>query len=48
MVNKGGTRSDPKSDFAISLEALVEAGAHTGYLARLKRADLMGRPSKEC
>ena len=37
-MNKGGKQSEPKGDFAISLEALVEAEAHTGYLARVKRA----------
>lgn len=30
--------SEPMSDFAIALKALVEDGAQTGYLAVVKRA----------
>ena len=33
-VTKNGVKSEPKGDFAISLEALVEAGINTGFLAR--------------
>ena len=38
MIRKDGLKSEAKGDFAISLEAMVEAGANTGYLARVKRA----------
>ena len=37
-VTKNGVKSEPKGDFAISLEALVEAGINTGFLAMVKRA----------
>ena len=33
-----GQKSEAKGDFAISLEAMVEAGINTGYLAQVKRA----------
>ena len=37
IQNSDGTISSKKSDFAIQLEALVEAGDHTGYLADVQR-----------
>ena len=35
---KNGTKSEPKGDFSIELESLVEADANTGYLAYVTRA----------
>ena len=32
---KDGLKSEAKGDFAISLEAMVEAGSNTGYLAQV-------------
>ena len=36
-ILKDGSHSE-KGDFAIALESLIEAGAKTGYMARVKRA----------
>ena len=36
VVNRDGTTSDSKGDFAIKLDMLIEAGAKTGYLAKEK------------
>lgn len=36
-IEKNGTDSKSKGDFAIKLTALVEAGSGTGYLAKVKR-----------
>lgn len=38
VLNKDGTKSESKGDFAIQLEMLVEAGTKTGYIATVKRA----------
>ena len=38
IVRKDGTKSDAKGDFAITLTAMIEAGANTGFLADVKRA----------
>lgn len=38
LFRKDGQNSEAKGDFAISLEAMVEAGIYTGYLAQVKRA----------
>lgn len=37
MFVKDGKTSDVKGDFAIKLTAMVEAGANTGYMAKVKR-----------
>ena len=37
VLNKDGSRSDQKGDFAIRLETLVQVDANTGYLATVKR-----------
>ena len=37
VLNKDGSRSDQKGDFAIRLDTLVQADANTGYLATVKR-----------
>lgn len=37
VLNRDGTKSDPRGDFAIKLETLVLADANTGYLARVQR-----------
>ena len=39
ILHKNGNKSQPKGDFSIALESLVEAGANTGYLARVTRAE---------
>ena len=36
VVNRDGTSSDSKGDFAIKLDILIEAGTKTGYLATVK------------
>ena len=36
-VSKDGSHSE-KGDFAIKLQSLIEAGAKTGYMAKVKRA----------
>lgn len=38
ILYKNGNKSEPRGDFGIVLESLVEAGANTGYLARVTRA----------
>ena len=38
IVGKDGAHSESKGDFAIKLEALIEAGSKTGYLATIKQA----------
>ena len=35
---RDGQRSESKGDFAIKLDALIEANEKTGYLATVKRA----------
>ncbi len=37
LLNKDGSLSDSKGDFAIRLTSLVEAGGNTGYMASVKR-----------
>ena len=38
IVGHDGHRSESKGDFAIRLDALIEANEKTGYLATVKRA----------
>ena len=37
-VYKNGTRSEPRGDFSIELQSLVEAAGNIGYLATVTRA----------
>ena len=45
VLNKDGSRSDQKGDFAIQLDTLVQADANTGYLATVK-GELMREKGK--
>ncbi len=38
LVQKDGSLSDSKGDFAMKLTSLVEAGGNTGYMAVVKRS----------
>ena len=38
FFRKNGLKSEAMGDFAVSLEAMVEAESNTGYLAQVKRA----------
>ena len=38
VINRDGSFSESKGDFAIKLQTLVEADAKTGYISTVKRA----------
>ena len=38
VLQRDGSKSEAKGDFAIRLDMMVEAGSNTGYVATVKRA----------
>lgn len=38
ILHKNGNKTEPRRDFSIHLDSLVEAAGNTGYLAKVTRA----------